>query len=834
MCSFLVTSYLILNLLYVNYFLRFRGPDRTDIVSLNGFHFCHNLLHITGAITPQPFVSADRSVVCVYNGEIYNHQDFGTFNSDGEALLEAYRRHGTSFPRFLDGEFALVLVDFAQGIMVISTDVFSTKPVWYGVQDGEITIASYESALARLGIRSRNKVPANTTLILGLGDYRLLHTATVHDFDLTQFKTTFTDWRTAFDLAIRKRALGTRCPVFVCLSSGYDSGCIVASLQRQRIPYVTYTIVASEDPDVLRRRLERDPGKGTVIDLSRADFEVARRRLKTKCEEFIYKRTPEDVTGDRMTDDPASAGLYHICSLARTNSQRIFLSGQGADELYSDYGFGGRKIFDHSGFGGLYPDDLRDVFPLAGPSKWYSFYEGTMSSYMAKEEHVSGCHGIEGRYPFLDKALVQEFLWLCPTLKNSQYKAPLHDYLTDCGYPFDVGKKIGFSAGQNLVPVSLIDRGQIHREVAYCYLIPIPEHASTGDTVVARQLSRLRLWEDDVELGPGHSLHDDIRRLGRGRFSHWGDTLYFSSSDGSDPTTNGRAYIISERGTLLPTSPPMSRASKRLRDYLETARHIITGPRLVEGTVDTFHTLHDTVVLTCYFNMRKDPQRDLFQKVDDFEYIRPWYESMVRVGLHGIIFYDNLSAEFVSRYQTERIIFRRAVYGDYSLNDERFYIYYLYLMANPYKRVFMTDVSDVVVKKDPATLITGTGIGTGTLYLGSDETPLLRDSPWCRIKTKELFTLLKKREPKIFHIEDSFLANPCYNAGVIGASYEVVISLLRRMIVLFEEADSEGNNNMMVLNLVLYLTCPPIVYGAPVTSPYKRYDSTADVYFVHK
>ena len=29
-----------------------------------------------------------------------------------------------------------------------------------------------------------------------------------------------------------------------------------------------------------------------------------------------------------------------------------------------------------------------------------------------KEELVAGVHGIEGRYPFLDPKVVQEYLWL--------------------------------------------------------------------------------------------------------------------------------------------------------------------------------------------------------------------------------------------------------------------------------------------------------------------------------------------------------------------------------------------------------------------------------------
>jgi len=33
-----------------------------------------------------------------------------------------------------------------------------------------------------------------------------------------------------------------------------------------------------------------------------------------------------------------------------------------------------------------------------------------MESYLAKEEYVGGAYGIESRYPFLDKKVVQEFL----------------------------------------------------------------------------------------------------------------------------------------------------------------------------------------------------------------------------------------------------------------------------------------------------------------------------------------------------------------------------------------------------------------------------------------
>ena len=143
----------------------------------------------------------------------------------------------------------------------------------------------------------------------------------------------------------------------------------------------------------------------------------------------------------QLTDDNGSIGLSAICQLARDDNRLIYFSGQGADEIISDYGFGGIKHYRHSTFGGYFPKNLRKYFP------WRNFFGNTQRAYLRKEEHVSGSYGIEGRYPFLDKKVVQEFLSLDQKFKNAQYKAPLHAYLVKNNFPFDVNKKVGFNCG---------------------------------------------------------------------------------------------------------------------------------------------------------------------------------------------------------------------------------------------------------------------------------------------------------------------------------------------------------------------------------------------------
>ena len=76
------------------------------------------------------------------------------------------------------------------------------------------------------------------------------------------------------------------------------------------------------------------------------------------------------------------------------------------------------------------------------------------------------------------------------------------------------------------------------------YLAALPGLAEAADSSDARHRSRFFLCEEGIALTWPHSLHDNIRRYGRGQYSHWGQHLYFSSSDGSDPNTNGREYAL--------------------------------------------------------------------------------------------------------------------------------------------------------------------------------------------------------------------------------------------------------------------------------------------------
>lgn len=445
MCSLLFSTKNIENLEYKNRFMKLRGPDSTVYAVDEEFYAIHNLLSITGEFTEQPLISDGGNIIVLFNGEIYNFKDFGDYDNDTKCIIPLYKKYGEDFISKLDGEFAIVLFDKFSKTVIATSDVFGTKPLWYSIEGNDIGISTYKSGLEGT-FKDIKKFKANTTIIFNKknGEYK---TNTVYDFDLSQHKDNFNDWNEAFAKSIVKRSCqNIKEKIFIGLSSGYDSGTIVSEMIRQGAGFTAYSATGSENFDVLNARYN------ILKDYSKANLKVTTitPELRSKAHNYIVANTEDwkyTIHSQRssyneynlsLVDDNGSNGLSHICSMAKNDGMKIFLSGAGADEIFSDYGWNGVSKYNHSNFGGKFPEDLKTIFP------WASFFGSSMESYLMKDEFVAGSYGIEGRYPFIDKMVVQEFLWLKVNLKNERYKYVLDNHLRTNNFPFCPGQKIGF------------------------------------------------------------------------------------------------------------------------------------------------------------------------------------------------------------------------------------------------------------------------------------------------------------------------------------------------------------------------------------------------------
>jgi len=222
--------------------------------------------------------------------------------------------------------------------------------------------------------------------------------------------------------------------MFVSLSSGYDSGLICGILNQLHINYDTIILNNHrENMGTIEQRM--------LLNSTNMNLMITWDNTNTK---NIYKNhlliNAEENVG---TGSDCIASSY-IMDTAHKYKYRVHISGHGVDEIISDY-YGGKFS---SNFKGKFPANLNKIFPTDASdttSKWQNFYNGLMKGNLNREEVIGGLYSIETRFPFLDKNVVQEFLWLHESLKNRYYKAPLKMYLDKLLYPYDQGKKIGFS-----------------------------------------------------------------------------------------------------------------------------------------------------------------------------------------------------------------------------------------------------------------------------------------------------------------------------------------------------------------------------------------------------
>ncbi|MDR1029076.1 MAG: asparagine synthetase B, partial [Clostridiales Family XIII bacterium] len=124
--------------------IRHRGPDdeeyyADDVCSL-GFRRL-SIIDLGGGA--QPMFNEDRSLVLVFNGEIYNYRAikeeltaaghvFAT-RSDSEVLLHGYEEYGEGLLDRLRGMFAFVIYDKNRRELFGARDFFGIKPLYHAI-----------------------------------------------------------------------------------------------------------------------------------------------------------------------------------------------------------------------------------------------------------------------------------------------------------------------------------------------------------------------------------------------------------------------------------------------------------------------------------------------------------------------------------------------------------------------------------------------------------------------------------------------------------------------------------------------------------------------------
>ena len=423
-----------------------RGPDGSRIAQHKKYLIRHWLLNINNCGTLQP--ATTESGVLVWNGQIYgllasersDRQIFAPGTDDTRVLSELLLSETLTLKSFaakletIDGEFSVCVVQ--HGNVFIANDAFGTKPLSVAeVPGGGIAVATYGEDLMAIGLTPK-RVPPGTAMRFGEGVLDVISHSAFNFVATKTHQTEFNLFKQELRAAIRTRCqTPVRVPL-IKLSSGVDSGAIAALVAAERLPAVFWTAPIGEDREVIEARsiiLRKLGYEVNHIFLTESEFRAEQRFIAKHFPEFAVQAEgmPPNFVEPRLSQIPGYIVGSSILRRGRASGHVSEISGQGIDEIFTDYLGGSGRMASTSGS------------PVEFRSEWKNFRNGWQQAFLGAGERVAGLHGFETRYPFLAKPFVQAFLDLPIEWRMNPEKAPLKMVLDELEFPY-AARKMGF------------------------------------------------------------------------------------------------------------------------------------------------------------------------------------------------------------------------------------------------------------------------------------------------------------------------------------------------------------------------------------------------------
>ncbi|MEK7565776.1 MAG: asparagine synthase (glutamine-hydrolyzing) [Patescibacteria group bacterium] len=455
--------------------LAHRGPDDQDFYQKDLVNFGYRRLSIIDVKKSfQPLFNEDKSIILLFNGEIYNFQELReklpkhkfVTDGDGETIIHWYEEHGVAGLKDLNGMFAISLYDTKKQKVYLIRDHFGIKPLYYSTRVQPLSGIIFASEIK--AILKKIKAKPNDKII-----QKYLLTRAHDDTEETFFKNinrvpsgSFLEWdvktgqhqiKRFFDLAraapanlknenlinrfrelfldsIRLRLI-SEVPVGTALSGGLDSSAIVCAVPQLKTFSAVFPNQINNEEKYIDEVVKKTGATAFKIYPNPSEF-------WSEIEKLIYHQ-----------DEPMiSTGPYaqwKVMEKAHTEGIKVIIDGQGADEMlagYTPYHFVYfRELFNKKEYLKLFKEllfsidliwplvkdkfksrvNIKDLFVFAGlhPAKQGAtlkerlkrdFFSTSLPSLLRYEDHNSMAFSIESRVPFLDYRLVELVFSLPP------------------------------------------------------------------------------------------------------------------------------------------------------------------------------------------------------------------------------------------------------------------------------------------------------------------------------------------------------------------------------------------------------------------------------------
>ncbi len=312
-----------------------RGPDMSRLIEIPcgwmGFH----RLAIMGLDEKgmQPFEMNGDYAVC--NGELYGFRPIRErlkenypilSGSDCEIILPLYYEYGRELFKTLDAEFAMILYDHTQDMVIAARDPIGIRPLYYGkTEKGAMAFASEPKNLVDL-CEKIEPFPPGHYWTETEGFVRYYDPSEVVQFTMKEETAVCRKIRRLLIEGVQKR-MDADAPVGFLLSGGLDSSLVCAIAQKMS-DHPIRTFAIGMDTDAIDLKYARKAADH--IGSEHTEVIITKQDVLDSLEEVVKLLGTWDITTIR-----ASVGMYLVCRYIHEHTDiRVLLTGEISDELF--------------------------------------------------------------------------------------------------------------------------------------------------------------------------------------------------------------------------------------------------------------------------------------------------------------------------------------------------------------------------------------------------------------------------------------------------------------------------------------------------------------------
>jgi hypothetical protein len=242
------------------------------------------------------------------------------------------------------------------------------------------------------------------------------------------------------------------------------------------------------------------------------------------------------------------------------------------------------------------------------------------------------------------------------------------------------------------------------------------------------------------------------------------------------------------------------------------------------------------IIMACHITGVYDVNRNTTLEGDNYELVKNWAESVADLKLCGIIFHNNFTSKTCEKFQNDYVSFVNIEYNpQFNPNVYRYFVYknFIQQQLKFVKNIFVTDISDVVVLKNPFEEKFFKENPT-SIFCGDEPKKLLNE--WMQAHSANL----REKITDYAAYEQKFADATLLNCGIIGGEGSLMFAFLRELCSIHQHFNfdnkSEFTGDMGAFNYLIRTKYnKEVKHGAPINTVFKMYESErSDCWFKHK